>query len=51
MDIDKALEILLTSDGKGRKKKAFVLRELCDTANANYVRDKINKLLEDKKLV
>lgn len=45
MEIKEALKILLTPDGKGKRKKACVLRELCDTCNANLVRDEINKLL------
>lgn len=45
MEIEKALKILLTPDGKGRKRKASVLRELCDTANANLVRNEIEKFL------
>lgn len=47
--LKEALEALLTPDGKGRKKKACILRELCDTCNANVVRDEINKLLADPK--
>lgn len=49
MEIEKTLEILLTPDGKGKRKKACVLKELCDTCNANLVRDAINKLLDDPK--
>lgn len=51
MDLKETLKILLTPDGKGRRKKATILRELCDTANANEVRNAINKLLEDKTFV
>lgn len=42
--IKRALEILLTPDGKGRKQKAIVLSELCCTINGNKVRESIKEL-------
>lgn len=48
--IENALSLLLTPDGKGRTKKAKILSELCQTQNPNYVRECIDKLLEQKKL-
>lgn len=49
MDIERALKILLTSDGKGRKKKAEILLELCETVNPNWVRTEIEKFLKENK--
>jgi len=51
MNIEDALKVLLTPDGKGAKRKAVILSELCVTANANLVRDIIEKMLKNKKLV
>jgi hypothetical protein len=51
MELNKVFDILLTPDGKGKRKKAEILRELCDTANANLVREALQKLLADKKFV
>ena len=45
--IDDALSKLLTPDGKGRKRKAIILKELCTTCNANRIREKINKMLDN----
>lgn len=47
-EIDRAINILLTPDGKGLRKKASVLRELCTTCNANVVREKLTDKLDDK---
>lgn len=44
-DIDAALAILLTPDGKGKKKKAEVLSELCITTSPNLVRDRIKQFI------
>lgn len=49
--IDKAINDLLTSDGKGKRRKAQILQELCETTNPCVVRDKIQKLLSDKNFV
>lgn len=44
--LEEYLEILLTPDGRGRKKKAVALRELCDCGNPNYTRDAIEEFLK-----
>lgn len=49
--IDKTIDILLTSDGKGKRRKAQLLQELCETVNPCVVRDKIQKLLADKNFI
>jgi len=50
-NIDNALERLLTPDGVGRKRKAQILLEFCETQNHNITRERINKLLKDKAFV
>lgn len=50
MDIEKSVKSLLTPDGIGSIKKAGILIELCETANANIVRETIKKLVKDKKI-
>ena len=44
---DKVL-ILLTPDGKGRKKKAAILDELLRTCQPNSMRPVINEALKEK---
>jgi hypothetical protein len=45
-----ALEILLTPDGKGKKRKAVMLSELCCTMNPNKLREHIANLIETNQL-
>jgi hypothetical protein len=46
MDIQRAIERLLTPDGAGRKEKGEVLIELCQTFNANLVPEEIEKFFK-----
>lgn len=48
--IIKALDILLTPDGRGRMRKATALSELCCTINPNKLREFIAKQIELKRL-
>ncbi len=45
-----ALEVLLTPDGKGRRKKATALSELCCTMNPNKLREHIANLIQTNQL-
>lgn len=49
--IKQALEILLTPDGRGRKRKAIILSELACTVNANKLREHIKTLIDTDQFV
>ena len=49
--IEMALEMLLTSDGKGRVRKAIALSELCCTINPNKLRVYIKSLIDNNTLI